>query len=455
MRRILGQLSATPWVVLGILEASLMALGCGVALSRLISSPATVDSSTGLAAGLVALAIVLLMYSGGLYDREAILNVRRALWRIVIFAAPVLGIAVLVTGALAKYTEAPIYPYRWEWTLTLTAVWLISAVSLRLLFSEVHRTGYFTRRILFLGSARQAAELSDLANLGENGFRIVAQVDPSGALHSPNASELAARAQEARASEIVVGLEGGSPLLWQALLQCRFSGLRVTQYLDFFERESKRLCVENLRDDWIALSEGFRFGRGGLVRRAVEIALALIILVLTAPVLLLTALAIKLEDGGPVFYRQERIGLRGKPFVVLKFRSMRIDAERDGIPAWATDHDSRVTGVGRFIRMVRIDELPQFLNVLSGTMAVIGPRPERPYFVQQLSQTVPYYDYRHAVKPGITGWAQVSFRYGASFDDAKRKLSYDLYYVKHRSFLFDLVILLRTIGVVVRGDGAR
>jgi lipopolysaccharide/colanic/teichoic acid biosynthesis glycosyltransferase len=134
---------------------------------------------------------------------------------------------------------------------------------------------------------------------------------------------------------------------------------------------------------------------------------------------------------------------------------MRSDAERDGIPAWAMERDSRVTAVGRFIRKVRIDELPQFLNVLRGSMAIIGPRPERPYFVQQFSQMIPFYDYRHTVKPGITGWAQVSFRYGASLDDTKRKLSYDLYYIKHRSFLLDIIILLRTVGVVVRGDGAR
>ncbi|HTK78900.1 MAG TPA: TIGR03013 family XrtA/PEP-CTERM system glycosyltransferase [Rhizomicrobium sp.] len=457
MRRVLGQLSASPGIVLGILEASLVALGCGVAFYRLVSAPTVVPgSSAGIVATVIALAIVLLMYSGGLYDRDAVLNTRRVLWRIAIVTLPVWGIAVLVTGALAKYTVAPIYPYRWQWTLALTAVWLLLAVSSRLLFREVYRTGYFTRRILYLGPAHQGAELSALASLGENGFRIVAQVDLSSDESCPNSSELVTCARHAHASEIVVAMEKNQPLLWQALFQCRFSGLRVTEYLDFFERESRRLSVDNLREDWIALSQGFRFGRtGDLVRRLIDVALASIILIVTAPLLVLTAIAIKLEDGGPVLYCQERIGFLGQSFVVLKFRSMRSDAERDGIPAWAMERDSRVTAVGRFIRKVRIDELPQFLNVLRGSMAIIGPRPERPYFVQQFSQMIPFYDYRHTVKPGITGWAQVSFRYGASLDDTKRKLSYDLYYIKHRSFLLDIIILLRTVGVVVRGDGAR
>ena len=186
-----------------------------------------------------------------------------------------------------------------------------------------------------------------------------------------------------------------------------------------------------------------------------DVVLALALFASSAPVFLLTALAIALEDGGPIFYRQERVGLGGRIFQVLKFRSMRVDAERDGVPAWAAERDNRVTRVGRIIRMLRIDELPQFLNVLRGDMSIIGPRPERPFFVQQFSQAIPFYDCRHVVKPGITGWAQVCFRYGASLEDTKRKLSYDLYYVKNRSVVLDLLILLKTVGVVLRGDGAR
>lgn len=455
MRRVWGQVLAAPWVVLGILEASLVALGCGIGLYHVLAGPLPVGNpATGVIAITGASGIILLMYSGGLYDRGAVLDLRRVLWRTAIITAPVFGFAMLVTGAVAKYTSAPVEPY--QWTSILTAVWLITAVSLRLFLRELHRAGYLTQRVLFLGPARQGADLCKLANLTEDAFRIVAQIDPSSFGDGQNFTDIAARAHRVHASEIVVALEKGNPALWEALLKCRFSGVRVTEYLDFFERESKRICVDNLRDEWIALSGGFRFGKAGdLARRVTDGALAIAILLASAPVMLLTALAIKLEDGGSVFYRQERIGLHGRPFVVLKFRSMKMDAERDGMPVWARERDSRTTLVGRLIRKIRIDELPQFLNVLSGSMAIIGPRPERPYFVEQFSRTIPFYDYRHAVKPGITGWAQVSFRYGASLEDTKRKLSYDLYYIKNRSFVFDLVILLRTVGVVLRGDGAR
>ncbi|MGH6877048.1 MAG: sugar transferase, partial [Rhizomicrobium sp.] len=177
--------------------------------------------------------------------------------------------------------------------------------------------------------------------------------------------------------------------------------------------------------------------------------------VATAPVLALAMLAIKLEDGGPVFYTQERIGLGGRSFLLYKLRSMREHAENDGTPAWTAERDVRITNVGRIIRKLRIDELPQLWNVLRGDMSLIGPRPERPYFVLQFSGSIPFYDYRHAIRPGITGWAQVSFRYGASLEDARRKLSYDLYYIKNRGVLLDIVILLRTVGVVLRGEGAR
>lgn len=189
--------------------------------------------------------------------------------------------------------------------------------------------------------------------------------------------------------------------------------------------------------------------------RASDVLFSVIVLAVTAPVIALAALAIKLEDGGRVFYSQERVGLHGQPFVMLKFRSMREDAERDGVPVWAAERDSRITIVGRIIRKFRIDELPQLFNVLRGEMAVVGPRPERELFVRQFERSIPSYGLRHAVKPGITGLAQVSFRYGASLEDAERKLSYDLAYVRQRSFLLDASILLKTIGVVVTGTGAR
>jgi exopolysaccharide biosynthesis polyprenyl glycosylphosphotransferase len=181
---------------------------------------------------------------------------------------------------------------------------------------------------------------------------------------------------------------------------------------------------------------------------------ALILLVLTLPLMLLTALLVKLESPGPVFYSQERVGLNGRVFKVVKFRSMRNDAEKDGVPRWATAGDSRVTRIGRILRKVRIDELPQLFCVLKGDMSMVGPRPERPYFVDQLVQDIPFYAVRHSVKPGVTGWAQVSYHYGASKEDTVEKLQYDLYYVKNHSLFLDVVVLFETIGVVLTGSGA-
>jgi sugar transferase (PEP-CTERM system associated) len=204
--------------------------------------------------------------------------------------------------------------------------------------------------------------------------------------------------------------------------------------------------------------EGFR--RDAFRRyseRLFDLLASFVLLVLTLPLMLLTALAIKLEEGirAPIFYGQPRVGYAGKVFRVLKFRSMRVDAEKDGRARWAQANDNRVTRVGKFIRKVRIDELPQLFNVLGGQMSFVGPRPERPEFVKQLSETIPYYDERHAVKPGITGWAQLCYPYGASEQDAIEKLQYDLYYVKNHGLIFDFLILLQTVEVIILGKGAR
>jgi exopolysaccharide biosynthesis polyprenyl glycosylphosphotransferase len=293
--------------------------------------------------------------------------------------------------------------------------------------------------------------LNDLANASGGRFHVAGllDVEPGDAHIEP---QLEALIVAAPLSEIVV-VVGHANIPWDALARCRFIGIRITDFLDFYEREGRQVCVESLRDDWIALSDGFK--PAGVLSRFFDIVFAALIFVLTSPLLLLTMLAIKIEDGGSFFYGQERTGLHGEPFVVYKLRSMRQDAERDGTPAWASQGDKRVTRVGRVIRKLRIDELPQLINVLRGEMAMIGPRPERPFFVRQFCETIPFYDYRHAVKPGITGWAQVSFRYGASEEDTVRKLSYDLYYVRNRSLRLDLSILFKTIRVVLCGEGAR
>jgi len=241
----------------------------------------------------------------------------------------------------------------------------------------------------------------------------------------------------------------------RALLRSKLRGIRVEDVNAVYERLTGKLLVEDLRPSWLIFSDDYcasRWTRRS--KRVFDILLALVVLVLSTPFLILTALAVWLESGSPILYRQERVGENGRLFTLNKFRSMRKDAEQ-GTPVWAQAEDDRVTRVGRLIRKTRLDELPQLWNVLRGDMSFVGPRPERPFFVNQLAEQVPFYEQRHAVKPGITGWAQVKYRYGASFEDSLEKLRYDLYYVKHLSIPFDLTILFDTVKVVLFAKGAR
>jgi len=240
------------------------------------------------------------------------------------------------------------------------------------------------------------------------------------------------------------------------LLECKLHGIAVTGFMTFWERESGQVDFLHAGPDWFAFSDGFLLNQPQrALKRAADFAVSLAFLVLFLPLILATILAIRLESPGPIFYRQERVGLNGRIFRVWKFRSMRTDAESDGVPKWAGAGDSRVTRIGRFIRKARIDEIPQIINVLAGDMSFIGPRPERPFFVEQLREMIPYYELRHRVKPGITGWAQVNYPYGASVDDARQKLAYDLYYVKNNDMFLDIAILVRTVRVILFAEGAR
>jgi sugar transferase (PEP-CTERM system associated) len=242
------------------------------------------------------------------------------------------------------------------------------------------------------------------------------------------------------------------------LLNCRLRGINVIDIVSFLERETGKVRIDMLSPSWLIFSGGFRRDplREG-AERIFDIFVSIVLLALTWPIAVLAWLAIKLEDGwsAPAFYQQERVGMEGKIFTLKKFRSMRINAEQAGKAAWASENDPRVTRVGRFIRKTRIDELPQLLNVFAGDMCFVGPRPERPQFVDQFCERIPYYRERHWVKPGITGWAQLCYPYGSSERDAKEKLQYDLYYVKHRNLMFDLFILLETAEVILWGRGAR
>jgi sugar transferase (PEP-CTERM system associated) len=239
------------------------------------------------------------------------------------------------------------------------------------------------------------------------------------------------------------------------LVLVKLSGIRIEEAATTYERLTGKLMIENIKPSSVIFSDGFQVSRWRrVIKRAADIVFSVVGVILSAVPMLFTAILVWLESGTPVIYRQERVGQHGRRFTVFKFRSMRLDAETDK-PVWAREGDSRVTRVGRFIRLTRLDELPQFFNVLRGDMSFVGPRPERPYFVDLLAKEIPFYHERHAVKPGLTGWAQVKYRYGASIEDAIEKLRYDLYYIKHLSVVFDLTIVFDTVKVILFRKGAQ
>ncbi len=260
-----------------------------------------------------------------------------------------------------------------------------------------------------------------------------------------------------RVDEIVVAVSerrGGSMPL-RELLDCKLRGVLVIDLATHFEKTLGQIRLDAVNAGWLIFSDGFAQGWiRTLIKRIFDIGCALVLILMAFPVMVVTGVLIRVESRGPIFYVQERVGLNGQLFNVIKFRSMRTDAEEDGQPRWAAASDDRVTKVGRFIRKLRIDELPQLFNVLGGSMSLVGPRPERLYFVDKLTQEIPYFAVRQSIKPGVTGWAQVRYRYGASVEDAAEKLQYDLYYVKNHSLLLDLVVIFETVGVVLMGWGA-
>ncbi|MEQ1805927.1 MAG: TIGR03013 family XrtA/PEP-CTERM system glycosyltransferase [Burkholderiaceae bacterium] len=322
-------------------------------------------------------------------------------------------------------------------------------------------------RVLIVGTGAEAyAVASDLAALTRASNNVIGFY-PSGdevPAHAGAASppvfsreasipELVARH---RIDQIIVAEReqrgGGVPM--DELLACRIRGIPVMDLAGYWERTKSEVPIDSLKSSWLVYGEGFVQGRARrLAKRAFDTLCSGALLVITSPVMLLTVLAIKLDSPGPIIYRQERVGKGGQLFWCLKFRSMRSDAERDGVARWAAKNDSRVTRVGAFIRKTRIDELPQLLSVLKGEMSLVGPRPERPSFVAQLKEQIPFYDVRHSVKPGVTGWAQVRYSYGASLEDARRKHQFDLYYVKNNSLFLDLLVLIETVSVVLFREG--
>ena len=351
--------------------------------------------------------------------------------------------------------------------LVIASVLAIAAsIAVRWLFEQVVDQQALKRRVLVYGASRRATILLGLRRrVDTRGFLIVGFVPADGDAIAVPANRLVTRpdnlsawCRENSIDEIVVAMEDRRIAFpAEELLSCRLTGIKVLNLLCFLERETGKVRPDMLHPGWLIFGDGFRASTVQLtLQRTFDIVTSLGLLMFALPMMIVTACAIRVEDGwkAPIIYRQRRVGQHGNLFDVLKFRSMIVDAEPHGV-VWSTLNDARITRVGKVIRKMRIDELPQLLNILRGDMSFVGPRPERPEFVEQLARKIPYYSQRHIVKPGLTGWAQLCFRYGSSEDDAAEKLQYDLYYVKNRSLLLDVAIVLQTVEVVLWGKGGR
>ncbi len=405
-----------------------------------------------------ALTVWVAMISVGVYGVEALRSMQ--------FAGTRLLVAISL-GIIALSVLDFVFPGATLWRSTLFYAMVLAVAALvlnRLVLASLLGTSAFRRRVIVLGAGKRARRLADLAEKPEAGFAIVAYIAMTEATREmPEAiardaiHDLGQFVDNLGASEVVLALEERrNSLPLKDLLRIKTKGVHVNEFSSFLERETGRVDLDTVNPSWLIFSDGFSAGRtlSSAAKRVFDIVASGLLLVFSMPVIALFALLVKLDSKGPAFFRQKRVGLFGQTFDVIKLRSMRTDAEKDGAK-WASKDDPRVTRLGRFIRKVRIDELPQTWSVLKGEMSFVGPRPEVPKFVDQLEQQLPYYAERHMVKPGITGWAQINYPYGASIEDARHKLEYDLYYAKNYTPFLDLLILLQTLRVILWHEGAR
>ncbi|RSY83921.1 TIGR03013 family PEP-CTERM/XrtA system glycosyltransferase [Sphingomonas koreensis] len=406
-----------------------------------------------------AACLELAMIAVGVYGADSLQSIRVAAARLLVAVS---------LGTIFLSVVFFVVPALTFWRSNLLYAMLAAAVMLfllRLLLGKTLGSQIFKRRVVVLGAGARAERLKALSKKPGAGFVVVGYVAMSEANRTiPEAIardaiyNLADHVVLLNASEVVLALEERrNALPLKDLLRIKTTGVHVNDTSTFLERETGRVDLQSVNPSWLIFSDGFSSGRmlSSMFKRFFDIVASLILLVLTLPLILLGALAVKLESRGPAFYRQRRVGLYGQGFDIIKLRSMRVDAEVGGKAVWAEKDDPRITRVGRFIRKVRIDELPQCWSVLKGEMSFVGPRPERPQFVEDLEAKLPYYAERHMVKPGITGWAQINYPYGASIEDSRQKLEYDLYYAKNYSPFLDVLILLQTLRVVLFPDGAR
>jgi exopolysaccharide biosynthesis polyprenyl glycosylphosphotransferase len=416
------------------------------------------------AAAAIALATALLAFGIGLYRPEIYLQTRRLLTNTAVGGTVALAGIWLVVQAGSSDIRL-LAAHHALLPVKLLAVWLVLLSATHGVFSYALRMNLFVRRLLVLGTPEEAARAAEaVRGLCKKVFDVAAvvpvaagtdrQVAEAALRHALAGHGTADRARAGRGKVWGIVVAGDVAGLHPALEACRQHGVRVIGVGELWDRYLGRVDLDRVRADAFGDAAVAEDRLAAALRRAADVVLAGFLLAFTLPLMALTALLIKLDSPGPLFYLQERVGRHGRPFRIIKFRSMRTDAEAGG-PVWAKTRDARVTRVGAFIRLTRIDELPQFINILRGEMSLIGPRPERPHFVAQLAEAIPLYEERSRVKPGLTGWAQINFPYGASIEETRMKLSYDLYYVQHRSLLLDLIILFATVRVVLFQEGAR
>jgi sugar transferase (PEP-CTERM system associated) len=465
--RVLGQIVPVPIAVLALVEGLLAFFALYAAVCLRFRSPINnlelLQSQIGplwTRAVVLAVSVVLCLLAFGLYSGRQRASFAGIVLRVV---------AALIVACCALAALQYIIPRLHLWRgVTLIAVILTGCgvITARLVFARAVDQTLFKRRVLVYGAGASASAIASLRrSTDRRGFDLVGFVQPPDEESTVPAERLLKPTEDLSAlcdrlgiTEVVVAMDDrrrGFPI--RDLLECRLAGVDVTELLTFLERETGRVRLDVLNPAWIIFGQGFRRDPLRLISsRILDLLASIGVLTLAAPFMLLTVMAIKLEDGwrAPTLYSQARVGLAGRTFNVIKFRSMRQDAELNGA-VWAQRGDPRITRVGAVIRKLRIDELPQIFNVLRGHMSFVGPRPERPEFVEELSEKIPYYVQRHCVKPGITGWAQLCYPYGSSEQDALEKLQYDLYYIKNNNLILDLFILVQTAEVVLLGKGAR
>lgn len=412
---------------------------------------------------LIALVCQLCLYYNDLYD----LNVTDSYRELSIRLLQALGASAILL-ALVYY----LYPV----CIIGSGVFIVSIcfivafiVIWRVGYTHVLNNGIFDQKIILLGSGDLAANIiKEIEEKKDCGYQVALVIREKGVMSSDfdrfsapvaesGLDDLCQRATALNIEKIVVAIEErrhGFPT--KELLQCRVDGIEVLEGVTFYEMLSGKLIVEKINPGWLIFSEGFeRSWLRMVLKRIGDLALAVIMLLLLGPLLAVVGVLIKLDSKGSVFFSQERVGEKGKPYRIHKFRSMVEDAEKECGPVWAQTDDDRITRVGRYIRKLRIDEFPQLFNVIKGEMSFVGPRPEREFFVRELGEVIPYYQERFSVKPGITGWAQVNYSYGASIEDAREKLKYDLFYIKNLSIFMDVMVIMRTVKTVFFGEGAR